>query len=453
MKSKIPNRVLSADQIFRSTQSLFRRTASSSLLLLLATLVALLWANSRFGEGYVRLWHTDLTISLGSVQLTQSLLHWMNDGLMAIFFFTVGLEIKREILVGELASPRKALLPALAALGGMLIPAAIYMVFNSAVRGTSKGWGVPMATDIAFSLGAIAVFGKRLPLGIRVFLSAFAIADDLGAVFVIALFYTQQIVVDLLLISLLIVASLAVANLLWIRWAPLYALLGAALWLAILGSGVHATIAGIVVALFIPARARYDTDQFVQRVEKIVERFKCQPQSCGYSIMVNREHLDAVHDLELACLHVETPLQRLEHDLYSLVTFGIIPLFALANAGLRLSDFNLSAAATHPVTLGVALGLLLGKPLGITIFAYFSVRLGVATLPEDVRWPHILGAGMLGGIGFTMSIFISTLSFGESDPANYSKLGILMGSFLSAVLGITYLWWVSRRHRSRHVGD
>jgi NhaA family Na+:H+ antiporter len=446
MEPRIPNRVRSADQIFQSTQAFFKRTASSSLLLLLATLVALAWANSRFGDGYFHLWQIDLTISLGRVQLTQSLLHWINDGLMAIFFFTVGLEIKREILVGELASPKKALLPAVAALGGMLIPAAIYLVFNAGTE-ASRGWGVPMATDIAFSLGAIAVFGKRLPLGIRVFLSAFAIADDLGAVFVIALFYTQEIVVHLLLISLLIVAALAVANLLWIRWAPLYALLGLALWLAILGSGVHATVAGIVVALFIPARARYDTDQFVRKVDEIMDRFQCQEQSCGYTILMNREHLDAVHDLELACEEVETPLQRLEHGLYSLVTFGIIPLFALANAGLRLSDFNLSTAATHPVTLGVTLGLFLGKPLGITVFAYISVRLGMATLPEGVRWPHILGAGMLGGIGFTMSLFISTLSFQASDPANYSKLGILIGSLLSAVLGLTYLWWVSRAER------
>jgi NhaA family Na+:H+ antiporter len=305
-----------------------------------------------------------------------------------------------------------------------------------------------MATDIAFSLGAIAVFGKRLPLGIRVFLSAFAIADDLGAVFVIALFYTQEIVVHLLLISLLIVAALAVANLLWIRWAPLYALLGVGLWLVILGSGIHTTVAGIVVALFIPARARYDTDQFVQKVHRIMDKFECQEQSCGHTILLNRDHLEAVRDLEMACQEVETPLQRLEHDLYSLVTFGIIPLFALANAGLRLSDFNLNAAATHPVTLGVTLGLFLGKPLGITVFSYIGVRLGMATLPEGVRWPHILGAGMLGGIGFTMSLFISTLSFQVSDPANYSKLGILIGSFLSAIVGLAYLWWVSRANRN-----
>jgi NhaA family Na+:H+ antiporter len=447
MESRIPSMVRSADQIFQSTQAFFKRTASSSLLLLLATLVALVWANSRFGDGYFHLWHINLTISLGSVQLSQSLLHWINDGLMAIFFFMVGLEIKRELLVGELASPRKALLPALAAVGGMLVPAAIYLVFNARTE-ASRGWGIPMATDIAFSLGAIAVLGKRLPLGIRVFLSAFAIADDLGAVFVIAIFYTQEIVIHLLLISLLIVAGLVVANLLWIRWAPLYGLLGVGLWLAILGSGIHATVAGIVVALFIPARAKYDTDQFVRKVDQILDRFQCQEQSCGYTILMNKEHLDAVHDLELSCGEVETPLQRLEHDLSSLVIFGIIPLFALANAGIRLSDFNLAAAATHPVTLGVSLGLLLGKPLGITFFSYIGVRLGMATLPEGVRWPDIFGAGMLGGIGFTMSLFISTLSFGESGPANYSKLGILIGSFLSAILGLAYLWWVSRADRS-----
>lgn len=443
----IPRRVLSADQIFKTAQSFFKKTAFSSLLLLFATLVALIWANSRFGQYYFDLWLMELTISLGRYHFTQSLIHWIDDGLMTIFFFTVGLEIKREILVGELASRKKALLPVTAALGGMLFPAAIYLVFNYGRPG-QEGWGIPMATDIAFSLGAIAVFGRKLPVGLRVFLSAFAIADDLGAVFVIALFYTKQIVWQYLLMDLPVLLAVFVANLLWIRWTPLYAVLGLVTWFAILASGVHPTVAGIVIAMFIPARAKYDTDRFVQKVHEIMGKFECQEQSCGHTILLNRDHLEAVRDLEMACQEVETPLQRLEHGLYSMVTFFILPLFALANAGLRISDLNMMDTLTHPITLGITLGLVVGKPLGILTFSYLGVRTGLVSLPDGVRWPHILGAGLLGGIGFTMSLFISTLSFHESGPANYSKLGILIGSFLSAILGLAYLWWVSRANRN-----
>jgi Na+:H+ antiporter, NhaA family len=448
MESEIPRRVLSADQIFKTAQSFFKKSASSSLILLSATLIAIIWANSRFDQSYFDLWQMDLTISLGRYHFTQSLLHWIDDGLMTIFFFTVGLEIKREILVGELASPKKALLPVTAALGGMLFPAAIYLIFNYGRPG-HEGWGIPMATDIAFSLGAIAVFGRKLPVGLRVFLSAFAIADDLGAVLVIALFYTKQIAWQYLLLDLPVLLAVFVANLLWIRWTPIYAILGLLTWLAILASGVHPTVAGIVIAMFIPARAKYDTDRFVQKVHEITGKFECLEQSCGYTILLNRDHLDAVRDLEMACHEVETPLQRLEHGLYPMVTFFILPLFALANAGLRILDLNIMDTLAHPITLGITMGLLVGKPLGIVVFSYLSAKAGFVSLPDDVRWSHILGAGFLGGIGFTMSLFISTLSFHASDPADYSKLGILIGSLLSAILGLTYLWWVSRAERIR----
>jgi len=443
MESEIPGRVLSADQIFKAAQSFFKKSASSSLLLLSATFIAIAWANSPFGQSYFDLWKTDFTIALGRYQFTQSLLHWIDDGLMTIFFFTVGLEIKREILVGELSSHKKALLPVTAAFGGMLFPAVIYLILSYGHPG-QEGWGIPMATDIAFALGAIAVFGRRLPVGLRVFLSAFAIADDLGAVFVIALFYTKQIAWQYLLMDIPVLLAIFIANLLWIRWMPLYAILGLVTWLAILASGVHPTVAGIVIAMFIPARAKYDTDQFVQKAHEIMGEFECQERSCGHSILLNREHLDAVRDLEMACQEVETPLQRMEHGLYPMVTFLILPLFALANAGLRISSENVMEAFTHPITLGIMLGLFVGKPLGILAFSYLSVRSGLASLPDGVRWSHIFGAGLLGGIGFTMSLFISTLSFQTSELANYSKLGILIGSLLSAILGLAYLWWVSK---------
>jgi NhaA family Na+:H+ antiporter len=256
---------LVADYIVRPAESFFKKEASSSVLLLLASLIAVAWANSSFAPAYHHFLHTDLTLALGELRITKSLVHWINDGLMTFFIFVVGLEIKREILVGELSSPKSALLPVAAALGGMLLPGAIYFVFNRGTA-TASGWGIPMATDIAFALGAIAVFGRKLPVGLRVFLSAFAIADDLGAVIIIAFFYTKEIVWSYLIICIFFVLGLIVANLLWIRWTLLYALLGLGIWIAVLGSGIHPTVAGFVVAMFIPARGKYDTDRFVKKV-------------------------------------------------------------------------------------------------------------------------------------------------------------------------------------------
>jgi NhaA family Na+:H+ antiporter len=432
------SRQFAADQLLRPAQSFFGKQAFSSLLLLLTTTIALAWANSRFASSYHELWHTHLCLSLGSHRIDKSLIHWINDGLMTFFFFTVGLEIKREVLVGELATARKALLPIVAALGGMLVPGILYVALNHGSP-TVSGWGIPMATDIAFALGAVAVFGKRLPVGLRVFLTAFAIADDLGAVFVIALFYTQQIVWHYLVVCIIFVLSLAAANFFWIRWAPLYGLLGLGTWFFVLGSGVHPTVAGIVVALFIPARGKYDTDRFVQNVNNIMSDFHCEEQSCGYSIMLDKGHLNAVHALELACHDVETPLQRLEHALHPWVAFGVLPLFALVNAGLTLKGIDLAQASLHPATLGIIVGLVLGKPLGITAFSYLAIKLDLASLPEGVGWPHILGAGMLGGIGFTMSLFISSLSFATPELLDGAKLGILLGSLLAAATGLLFL--------------
>ena len=430
------------NEVFRPSfwffQKFFKREASSSILLLAATIVALVWANSILAHTYQELWHTEVSFGFGKYRIIKSLSHWINDGLMTFFFFTVGLEIKRELLVGALASRKKALLPVMGAIGGMLVPGIIYFAFNHGTE-TAAGWGIPMATDIAFALGAIAIFGRRLPIGLRVFLTAFAIADDLGAVFVIALFYTKVIVWHHFIICTILVVALVIANLLWIRWTPLYGLLGLGIWFAVLGSGVHPTVAGIIVAMLIPARAKSDTDQFVRKVNETMAAFKCGEQSCGYTILLNRDHLNAVHALELACHDVETPLQQLEHGLHPWVAFGILPLFAFANAGLSLKGMNLTSAATHPLTIGITLGLFLGKPLGISLFSYLAVKTGLAYLPEGVRWSHIIGASILGGIGFTMSLFISGLSFTEPALLDYSKLAILIASILSAVAGITFL--------------
>jgi len=433
ISSQLPGPV----KAIESFEIFFKKVVRGSYPLFFATILAFIWANL-YPSSYHSTWHTELTISIGPFQITNSLVHWIDDALMTLFFFTVGLEIKRELLVGELASPNRAMLPIAAALGGMLLPAAIYTAFNYG-KPTANGWGIPMATDIAFSLGVLAILRDKVPLGLRIFLSAFAIADDLGAVLVIALFYTQEIVWHYFIISGLFLMGLALANWLWIEWTLVYALLGIGMWFAILGSGVHATVAGVLVAMFIPAKARYDTDVFLSKVNSYTNEFECEPGSCGYTILLNKEHLDAVQAIEEACHDVETPLQRLQHSLESWITFFILPLFALANAGLTFGDVHLSRAVTHPVTLGVTLGLAVGKPLGISLFTYLASKTLKVPMPSGVGWFHIVGAGILGGIGFTMSLFISALSFVRAEFAELSKLGIILGSSVSAVLGLVLL--------------
>jgi len=431
-------RQLVADQILRPAQQFFNKEASSSILLISATVIALIWINSNVGETYHRFWHTEISFTFGHFHISKTLLHWVNDGLMSLFFFTVGLEIKREILVGELATPKKALLPVIAALGGMIVPGLIYAALNVGSP-TIHGWGIPVATDIAFALGAVAVFGRNLPVGLRIFLAAFAIADDLGAVVIIAIFYTKEIVWSNLIISLFLIFGLAIANFFWIRQTLIYAILGLAVWFFVLGSGVHPTIAGVIVSLFVPARGRYDTDNFLQNVKKITEKFECEEQSCGYSILLNQEHMYAVQALELACHDVETPLQRLMHALHPWVAFLILPLFAMGNTGLIFRGIVFSEAVSNPVILGIIFGLVVGKPIGILLFSYLSVKTGLASLPQEVRWSHIFGGAMLGGIGFTMSLFLSELSFTDPHIIDYARIAILTGSILSAVLGMSYL--------------
>jgi Na+:H+ antiporter, NhaA family len=428
-------------------QWFYNREVLSSLLLLFASVSAVFWANSFLSETYHHLLHTRLALIIGHGEFTTTFLHWVNDGLMTLFFFTVGLEIKREIMVGELASPKMALLPVIAAAGGMLVPGLIYFGFN---YGTPYmgGWGIPVATDIAFALGAIALLGRKLPVGLRIFLAAFAIADDLGAVMIIALFYTKEIVTSYLVAAIICVFLLLMCNLLWVRRISVYLILGLATWIAVMGSGVHATVAGVVVALLIPARARYSTARFARRVNGIMSGFEYKEHlsEYWYAILLEPSHLNAVHSLEQACHDVETPLQRLEHALHPWVAFLILPIFAFGNAGLSLSEMSFADSITHPVTLGILLGLFVGKPVGVTLASLIAVRSGVASMPEGVRWSHIIGASMLGGIGFTMSLFIAGLSFVTPDLLNVSKLGVLSGSILSGVAGLSFLIWDYRRH-------
>jgi len=414
-------------------QRFFREVTQGSYPLFAAALAAMLWANL-FPVHYVHFWHTELAVALGPYALSRSAAHWIDEALMAVFFFVVGLEIKRELLVGGLSSPKEALLPIAAAVGGMIVPAVIYAALNAG-RATLHGWGIPMATDIAFALAVLSLLGSRVPLGLKLFLSALAIADDLGAVLVIALFYTQDIQLIYLATGLVLLGVLAAGNLLWVRWTPFYVFFGIALWLAVLGSGVHATVAGVLVALCIPARGKTDTETFVHNVRRQLDVFDCEGDRCGHTILMNRAHLNAVQAIDLACKEVETPLQRLEHDLHAWVAYGVLTLFALAHAGLPLGGMDWPRALTSPVTMGIFLGLLIGKPVGIVGFTYLAARLGNAPLTRGVTWPMIGGVGLLAGIGFTMSLFITGLSLDTAAGVANAKLAIILVSLTAGLLG------------------
>lgn len=418
-------------------QKFVRKVATGGILLFGATILALLWANFAY-ESYHAFWHAEFSLRLGAMEITKSVQHWIDEALMTLFFFTVGLEIKREMLIGELASFKRALLPVAAAVGGMIVPALIYIGFNYN-EPSAKGWGIPMATDIAFAMAVIAVLGSRIPFGIRIFLSALAIADDIGAVLVIALFYTQTITWLYLLAALLFLGGIILANMLWVRHTLLYVLMGMGVWIAILGSGIHATVAGVIVALFIPAQGRYDTATFIRKAHGYLDKFDCGSDGCGHTVLINQQHLTIIQNMEHICHQTQTPLQRMEHALHSWVALVILPLFALANAGVHVAGLDIGHALASPVTLGIFLGLVAGKPLGIFSFSLAASKLLKVSLYQNVTWFHLLGASMLGGIGFTMSIFIGSLSFSDPQLIELSKIGVISGSLVSGALGLGLL--------------
>lgn len=424
--------------VLRSVAGQFQRFTSlesfSGILLLLCTAVALLWANSPWNASYSDLWHTDISLHVGSFALSHSLVHWINDGLMVIFFFVVGLEIKRELLVGELSSPRQAMLPIIAAVGGMVAPAGIYVFFNGGTDAQS-GWGIPMATDIAFAIGILTLVGPRIPLGVKVFLTAFAIVDDLGAVIVIALFYTAELAWMPLAIGAVIVAILVTLNFFNVRHPVPYILLGIALWLAFLESGVHATISGVVLALTIPSVPATDPTSLITRANELL--VKLGKTSSQRRRMLSSEQQALVQEIEDECDKVESPLQSLEHGLHPWVSFFIMPVFALANAGVTISAGSVSI--THSVGLGIVLGLVLGKLLGISLFSWLSVRMGIASLPAGTSWRHIIGTALLGGVGFTMALFVANLSFDQQFYLDTAKASILVASCLAGIAGFVFL--------------
>jgi len=425
------------DRVLTPLEEFIHRQTTSGVLLMVSAAVALMIANSTLAESYFHLLHAEVVVGSGAWALKMSLHHWINDGLMALFFLVVGLELKRELLVGELSDPRQALLPIMAAIGGMVLPALFYTVVN--FGGTQvNGWGVPMATDIAFALGVLALLGGRVPAGLLTLLVALAIVDDLGAVVVIALFYTAKLDLVALAVAGGILGLLIVLNLGGIRRLLPYMLLGVLLWLALLKSGVHATLAGVILAFTIPMKPKLDTPRFLQRARRLLDEVS-QAQADESCIVLNDRMRSRVTALADGVRLAQAPAQTLEHSLHLPSAYLVIPMFALANAGIPLDLSAPGNLLADPVALGVVFGLLGGKLLGITGFIWLAVKLGWSRLPAGVGFSHVIGMALLGGIGFTMSIFIAQLAFAD-DPGDLlmAKTGILLASLLAG--GGGYFW-------------
>ena len=421
-----------------SINNYINEESRGGIILIIATVSALVWANSAWYDSYHHIWH-EIKVGYiwGKLEMVASIHHWINDGLMALFFFTVGLEIKREIMGGELSSIKKASLPIAAAIGGMALPALFYTIVVSRNPEYLHGWGIPMATDIAFALGLLAMLGKRVPISLKIFLTALAIADDLGAVLVIAFFYTETInMIDLLYGGMFLV-MMVVANYLGVRRTVFYGLVGfVGVWTAFIFSGVHATIAGVLIALTIPARTKISERAYYNRLTTLTKRFK-EAESNDRSLLTTEQaHLAA--DIEELNAKAQTPLQRLEHAMHPVTTYFVLPLFALSNAGVHITG-KIIDMILHPISLGIAIGLIGGKFLGITLFSKLMVKLKLASLPDGVAWKHIYGVSFLAGIGFTMSMFISELAFADEEFKQIAKVGIMCASLLAAIIGMVWL--------------
>ncbi|MBR8537677.1 Na+/H+ antiporter NhaA [Carboxylicivirga sediminis] len=436
-------------------QQFIKFFTNGSALLMMATAVAVIWANVDH-DSYHHFWHSTFGISSGLFSVEMGLTHWINDGLMAIFFFVVGLEIKREFLAGELSSFKQASLPIFAAIGGMVVPIILYFSFG--FEGTaSKGWGIPMATDIAFSLGILSLLGKRVPLALKVFLTALAIVDDLGAVLVIALFYGGDLNWTYLMIAGILLLVLTVANLKNIQDLKIYTFLGFIIWYLFLqsgvdgpGSGLHATIAGVLIAFTIPARPKVHINEFLARIKSGLTRFDSVPKSENERVLTD-DQLYAINDVEYSVKKVQSPLQYIEHQFHGFISLFVLPIFALANAGVTLvhhGDGNGDVFTT--LSFAIAFSLVAGKGIGITVFSWLAVRLGFAVKPKRSSWMSFLGLGFLGGIGFTMSIFIASLGFKESaELLNQAKIGIFVGSIVAGLFGFYLLKYSLKKDEER----
>jgi NhaA family Na+:H+ antiporter len=414
-------------------QRFFRTETLGGLVLLGFGLAALAIANSPLSAAYNHLWEIPLTLRIAPNELSLTLHDWINDGLMAVFFLLVGLEIKRELLAGELSSARQAALPIACAIGGMVVPALIYLVFN--FRGLSAhGWGIPMATDIAFALGALNLIAPQAPIGAKVLLTALAIVDDMGAVLVISFFYSEAIVWSALGAAAVTLLVLIGFNVIGIRRLWPYLLVGVVLWYFVHSSGVHATIAGIALAFTIPARSRINAQEFSSEARSLLDQFE-RTETGDFVVLTSKGQQEAMFALQRAGQRVTAPLLRLEHALHNFSAFVVMPLFAFANAGVKI-DLSLQ----HPeIGFGILAGLLFGKPLGIMMCALIAVKTGIARLPHSVNWRSLLGYGLLAGIGFTMSLFIAIVAFDDAASVNAAKRGIIVGSFLAAVAAAVML--------------
>ena len=421
------------DRLLRPFDHFMHHQSTGGVLLFLGAMAAMALANSPWREAYHHLWELPLGIDIAGLRLERTLHHWVNDGLMALFFFVVGLELKREVVGGELSDPRKALLPVAAGFGGMVAPALLYTLLNPPGSLTASGWGVPMATDIAFALGIMALLGSKVPTALKVFLTTVAIADDLGSVLVIAFFYTNDIGWNYLAIGGGALAVMTIANLIGVRSALFYGVVGVGLlWTAFLLSGVHATIAGVLAAFTIPARTKLNEEQFLSSLRRLTARFSRQDPN-GLPTLTE-EQLQTINSIKLSAAQAETPLQRLEQGLHPLVAFVILPVFAFANAGVELPR-DISSAVHGTVFLGVMLGLVVGKPLGILLTCWLLLRTGAAKLSAGIRWGHLVGMSVLAGVGFTMSLFVNELAFEDDGSVQQAKLAIILASVIAGVGG------------------
>lgn len=401
-----------------------------------AALIAMVWANSFLAGAYFDLWNTHIILGIGSHAIDMGLGHWINDGLMALFFLLIGLEIKREMMVGELSSLRQAAFPVVAAIGGVTLPAIFYILINMQQGGQMSGFAIPMATDIAFVLGFLLILGSRVPLSLKIFITSIAVVDDLVAIAVIAIFYTGSIDFASLGYAAIVIAVLVVMNRTGIKKLMPYLLLGIVLWFFVESSGIHATIAGVALALTIPVRSRISGSQFLNVCSIELADFK-QEEDNRKSILLTSRQQDALEEVQDAYDAVQNPLVRLEHQLHPFSAFIVMPIFALANAGVQISGVEFSIL--QPVTLGIILGLVFGKPLGIIGFTYIASRFGWIKKPDTLSWRHIIGAGLLCGVGFTMSIFITNLAFEDAAIISLAKLTIVACSLLMGIIGVLYL--------------
>jgi NhaA family Na+:H+ antiporter len=434
--------------VLRPIGQFMGNSTSSGIVLFFSAALALILSNSPWAGAFQELWQVKFKIGIGSFEINKSLQYWINDGLMSMFFFVVGLELKREILAGELSEPRKAVLPVVAGLGGFLLPAFIYWCFNQDKSlEAANGWGIPMATDIAFALGVLYLLGKRVPISLKVFLTALAIIDDLGAVLVIALFYTSDISLYNLGIGAVFLVLMILGNVLGVRNAFFYGILGiGGLWTAFLLSGVHATIAAVLAAFTIPANVKISKDLYIRKLKFLLYRLEQKPSTPQNVALLTSEEQYTLDKIQYIHKSVIPPLQKLEHSLHPLVAFVVMPIFALANAGVTFAGDFWEALAS-PVTLGIVLGLLVGKVLGISGAVYLVLKSKLISLPENVSFQSIVATSFLAAIGFTMSLFVTTLAFKDPAYILQAKAGILIASMTAGIIGF---WLLKRSLKSKN---